>query len=568
MVCSRPGGVLRWFSPVTLALLLGPILAGILGTLLPALGYFPALGGKTFNADAWRRLAELPGLGTSVRLSLVTGLATTAVSLTLAVGFCAAWQGTQSFRFGQRLLAPLLAVPHVAVAFGVAFLLAPSGWLLRLFSPWATGFTRPPDWLTLQDPGGISLIVGLVVKEVPFLMTMILSALGQVDAERSRIIAASLGYGPITGWLKTIFPQVYPQIRLPVLAVLAYGISVVDVAVLLGPTTPAPLAVRLVRLFNDPELALRFTASAGACLQCAVVFTGILVWCGLERIVRSTGLRWVTTGQRLPRDAAARWIAAGAFFATALTVGAGLFAMALWAFATSWRFPDVWPQGLTVSNWQQHLEGLMVPSMNTLGVAVVSTLVALVLAVGVLECEARTGKRPWAGSLTVLYLPLVLPEVAFLFGAQILLVATGLDGRWATVAWVHFVFVFPYVFLSLADAYRAWDERYQRTAFGLGAWPTTVFLRIKLPMLLRPVATAAAVGFAVSIGQYLSTLLVGSGRFPTLTTEAVTLSSGGDYRVIGLFAIFQMTLPALAFATAVVLPSWRFRHRRGLGFHP
>jgi putative thiamine transport system permease protein len=83
-------------------------------------------------------------------------------------------------------------------------------------------------------------------------------------------------------------------------------------------------------------------------------------------------------------------------------------------------------------------------------------------------------------------------------------------------------------------------------------------------MLLRPVATSAAVGFAVSVDQYLPGILIGGGRYPTLTTEAVTLSSGGDYRVIGLFTLVQMSLPMLAYTTAALLPAWLFRHRSGM----
>jgi ABC-type uncharacterized transport system YnjBCD permease subunit len=36
------------------------------------------------------------------------------------------------------------------------------------------------------------------------------------------------------------------------------------------------------------------------------------------------------------------------------------------------------------------------------------------------------------------------------------------------------------------------------------------------------------VGFSVSIAQYLPTLWLGAGRIPTLTSEAVALSSGGE----------------------------------------
>ncbi|SQC94187.1 Inner membrane ABC transporter permease protein ynjC [Cedecea neteri] len=42
---------------------------------------------------------------------------------------------------------------------------------------------------------------------------------------------------------------------------------------------------------------------------------------------------------------------------------------------------------------------------------------------------------------------------------------------------------------------------------------------------IRPLLAALAVGFSVSIAQYLPTLYAGAGRFATVTTEAVALSS-------------------------------------------
>ena len=83
-------------------------------------------------------------------------------------------------------------------------------------------------------------------------------------------------------------------------------------------------------------------------------------------------------------------------------------------------------------------------------------------------------------------------------------------------------------------------------------------------MLVRPVLTAAAVGFAVSLGQYLPTIAIGAGRLPTITTEAVALASGGDRRIIGVYAFFQMVLPFTAFFIAAMVPTILFRNRRGL----
>ena len=126
------------------------------------------------------------------------------------------------------------------------------------------------------------------------------------------------------------------------------------------------------------------------------------------------------------------------------------------------------------------------------------------------------------------------------------------------------MFVLPYVFLALADPWRALDPRYARTAECLGLSPGQVLLRVKLPMLLRPILTAAAIGFAVSVAQYLPTLFAGAGRLTTLTTEAVGLAGGADRRVIGVYAFAQSILPLLAFAAALAVPAILFRKRAGM----
>jgi putative thiamine transport system permease protein len=73
-------------------------------------------------------------------------------------------------------------------------------------------------------------------------------------------------------------------------------------------------------------------------------------------------------------------------------------------------------------------------------------------------------------------------------------------------------------------------------------------------MLRRPILIASAIGFSVSCGMYLPSLYAGGGRIPTLITEAVTLSSSGDRRLIGIFAMLQTLLPLTAYAVAVIAP--------------
>jgi putative thiamine transport system permease protein len=457
-------------------------------------------------------------------------------------------------------------VPHAAAAFGVAFLIAPSGWIARALSPWATGWDRPPDLLLVQDPAGIALTLGLVTKEVPFLLLMALAALPQARADRHLALARTLGYGRVTGWLKVVFPAVYAQIRLPVYAVLAFSMSVVDMALILGPSTPPTLAVQTLRWMNDPDLTLRFRAAAAASLQLALVIAALVLWRLAEIAVGRLGRRWATGGGRgIPwAEAAARAAGLGLAALSASAVLAGLAGVGLWSVAADWTFPDALPGGLTLRSWARHGPGLAGPLAETLAIAAAATATALALAVACLEAEHRHGLSPGTRSLWLLYLPLLVPQIAFLFGLQTLAFWAGArDGRLPVIA-AHLVFVLPYVFLSLSGPWRAWDARHATVARALGASPARTLLAVRLPMMLRPLLTAAAVGFAVSVAQYLPTLQIGGGRVATLTTEAVALAAGGDRRLIGVTALAQTGAVVLPFAVALLVPRLVFRNRRAM----
>lgn len=564
----RPGcaplPALRLAPGVTLALFLGPIVAGLAGTLAPAFGWLPAIGGEAVTLAPWRGLFAWPGFAAALRVTLTTGFAATLLSLGIVVLFCAAAHGTALFRRAQGMIAPLLATPHAALAIGFAFLAAPSGMGARLVSPWMTGWTRPPDIATVNDAAGLALIAGLVLKEVPYLLLVTLAALNQVRAVQVLRAARTLGYGPVTAWLKVVFPLVYPQIRLPVYAVLAFSLSVVDVAMILGPGNPPTLSVLIVRWFSDRELSLWFPASAGALLLACIVGASIGLWRLGEVVAARAARGWLAGGARGGAGQGARIAGAALVTLIAALSLSSLLVLAAWSFAGPWRFPDALPRAWTTATWTGQVDALAGPARATIVIGAAATVLAVTLALLCLEAEDRFGLRARKRALLLLYLPLLLPQVSFLFGLQVMLVRAGLDGTAGAVVWAHLLFVLPYVFLTLADPWRAMDPRLARNAAALGAGPWRVFLAVKLPVMLRPVMIAAAVGFAVSVGQYLPTLFAGAGRIATLTTEAVTLAGGSDRRVVGAYALVQALLPLLAYAAALAVPALAWRNRRGL----
>lgn len=549
---------------LTLLAMLGPVVAGLYGTILPAFGHMPTVGAFGPNLDAFRALFEWPGLPSAIRLSLTTGLIATATSLLIVALITAGWSGTRAFLLLERMLSPLLSVPHAAAAFGIAFLIAPSGWLARFFSPWLTGWERPPDLLIVQDPWGIAMTLGLITKEVPFLLLMTLAALAQADAQRSTTVAQALGYQRMTGWLKTVFPRVYAQIRLPVYVTLAYAMSVVDVAVILGPNTPPTLAVQIVKWMSDPDLTMRLQAAAAAILQLGLVVGALAFWRFGEWLVERLGCRWVMAGRRSHGDGIIAGAALGLGMLSALAVLLGITVLAIWSFAAQWQYPNILPDALTTRSWMRHSSGTLEALGETTIIALVATAAAAILTIGCLEAEHRYGLRLTKRGLWLLYLPLLIPQVAFLPGLQTLFLSVGADMGRGPVMMAHLIFVLPYVFLSLADPYRAWDPRYGTIAGALGATPDRTLWRVRLPMLLRPLLTALAVGVAVSVGQYLPTLLIGGGRVATLTTEALALSSGGDRRAIGVYGLMQTGAALVPFAMALMVPAIVWRNRKGL----
>ncbi len=558
----------RYLLPVlpalTLLAMLGPVGAGLWGTFLPAFGHLPAAGLTGPSLDPFRDLFGWAGLPRAMMLSIGTGLLATVISLAIVMLVTAGWSGTRPFLMLERALSPLLAVPHAAAAFGLAFLIAPSGWLARLTSPGLTGWDRPPDLLIVQDSWGLAMTAGLIVKEVPFLLLITLAALGQADAQRSVRVAQALGYRRLTGWLKTVFPRVYAQIRPPIYVVLAYAMSVVDVAIILGPNTPPSLSVQIVKWMSHPDLAFRLEAAAGALLQLALVIGALVVWRIGETIVAALGRRWIASGARGKADAV---VAGGALVAgtfSALAVLLGLVVLAIWSFAGFWSFPAALPDEMTLRNWLRFGPGTLKALGETAVIAVTAAMIALILTIGCLEAEYRHNIRVSQRAVWLLYLPLLVPQTAFLPGLQTLMLNIGADvGRWPVML-AHLVFVLPYVFLSLADPFRAWDTRMGVIAAALGASPDRVLWRVRLPMLLRPVLTALAVGLAVSVGQYLPTLLIGGGRVATLTTEAVALASGGDRRAIGVYGLMQTGAALVPFALALLIPAIVWRNRKGL----
>lgn len=513
---------------------------------------------------AWQALAQHPLTLQALGYSLWTGLASTA----LAWAGCA-WLLCQGFvrRSLAKTLSALpvmLATPHAAFAIGLVFLISPSGWLLRLVSPGVTGLDWPPPWPTVQDPWGLGLIAALVAKELPFLLWTAATQLLRDDVHQrlaaEHHVAQTLGYTPGRAFWHVVWPQLAPRMAWPLFAVLAYGLTVVDMAIVIGPASPPTLAVQAWQWLQDADTATNAQgAAAGGLLALTVALCAALGLFASQWAVKPMQKAWRNQGKRgvegpHHKQKESQTGVAPLLWPLLALYGAVLLALAVGSVAGVWPFPRVWPQQWSMGAWHSVWSSRTTLG-HTLGLAVCASAVALVWAVAWLELAPRH----WDKALRpLLYLPLVLPTVLWVLGVYGLALHTQLEGRWAGLLLAHALAALPYVMLALSPAYQAFDPRYAQVSASLGHGPWRFVWGVKWPLLRRALAASAAVGFAVSVAQFVPTLYVGAGRFATVTTEAVTLASGGQRSLTSAYAWLQFLLPAGGFALA----AWVGRPRR------
>lgn len=573
--------VARW---CLLLLLCIPVLAGLVGVIFPALGYFPAIDANAFSTQVFATLFDLPDIWQMMWLSLFTGVGSTLLAVIAA--FCILATFYQSSLLGkiQGVLSPFLVFPHAAAAISLLFVVSPSGIFAatttRLNAYFSHAFTTPfvneisemalpaaNDGTLLYDGLGLSILIALSLKELPFILLMTLSVMSQPLVKKKLTgyvkVGTALGYSPTASFFKLVLPTIFSQIKLPLLAVLVFATSNVEIPLILGPNNPSTLAVAIMHWFNHIDLSMRLLASSAAVVQVAVSAVAVVLFLGIERLVAYTGKRSLSGGNRYFADTALRACGFTVMAVYIILICAVVYTVVVYSFAKQWHFPLLLPEGLTLLHWSTATSALTTPLINTLLLGVLVSTTSLVLVLFTLESEQLKPARVVASNAfsVSLFLPLLVPGVAFLYGLVWFQQLVFQNAVWFHTYIAHMVYVVPYVFLSMAVAYRKFDNRYAMVAQSLGKTPWQVFYHVKLPSLFSAIMVAWALGLAISFSQYLPTLLASGGTLPTVTTEAVASVSGSSTRLTAVYVIIQAVMPLIGFMIAWYMPAIATRRR-------
>jgi len=538
--------------------------------LLFLLAAVPILGGlalalqQGLQLSAWAALRDDPQTLPALLAAVWTGGISTLLAAMWAGCLLAVAFGNPAWTRLMRPLGAMLAVPHVAFAIGFLTLIAPAGWFARLLSPWATGWMDPPAWATSQDPWGFGLILVLALKEVPFLLWAAAAHLQQPQVSKRLLLelqwAQTVGYHRSTAWWRVVWPQLFPSLRLPLLAVFVYGLTVVDVSLVIGPAAPPTLAVLAWQWLQDADPATSAKGTAAACaLTLMAALSAWVVWAASRW---PYWRQWRSSGYRPAEPSGTgRSVLPALLFAPYVLVLMALLAGSLMGY---WPFPQLLPATWTPTAWAAVWDSSSTLA-NTLGLACASAATAWLWSVVWLEFSPPAWRKR---AQIVLLLPLLLPALLWVPGLHqwwlMLRLESLLPGLWIS----HSLACLPYVLLTLQGPYSGADPRIMQVAASLGHHRWQVLWQIKWPLLRAPLLASLAVGFAVSVAQYLPTLYIGAGRFPTVTTEAVAMASGGQRALMAAYAWLLWLLPALTFYLAwLVGKPLRFsavsRHNQG-----
>ncbi|QNP75400.1 ABC transporter permease subunit [Streptomyces roseirectus] len=204
----------------------------------------------------------------------------------------------------------------------------------------------------------------------------------------------------------------------------------------------------------------------------------------------------------------ARWAVWAVFLALFLP----LFALPLLvivgaSFATHWS--GVLPSGPTTANYRAATHGEALQALTTsLATATAASLLALAVGTWAALAAGALRRRRLMDALFVL--PVAVPSVVV--GLSVLVAFSKpplpLNGtRWIVIL-AHTVLVTAFAYQSVAAALTRLDPVYEQAAASLGARPSYVLWRVRLPLLLPSLTAAAGLCFALSMGELSATVML------------------------------------------------------------
>jgi spermidine/putrescine transport system permease protein len=120
---------------------------------------------------------------------------------------------------------------------------------------------------------------------------------------------------------------------------------------------------------------------------------------------------------------------------------------------------------------------------------------------------------------TLVFLPMIVPEVILGVSLLILFVTIGMKLGYTTIVISHVTFCFPFVMAAVQARLAGLDPSLEEAALDLGATPLQAFTKVLVPYLMPAIVSGALMTFTLSLDELIVTYFTASAGTRTLPLE-------------------------------------------------
>ncbi len=226
--------------------------------------------------------------------------------------------------------------------------------------------------------------------------------------------------------------------------------------------------------------------------------------------------------------------------------------LAVRAFATDWRYPNLAPEGWTLDWWHKvFADGQLSAAIaNSLTFAPLTVLVSAIVC---LPAAYAFGRHEFWGRkvfLVGLFATNAFPKMGLFAAMASLFYALNLMGTMVGILIVHVMGTVVFMTWIPAAAFGAVPRSLEEAARDAGASPLRVFFRITLPLALPGILVAAIMSFLASFDEAQGTYLIGYPDYVTMPTQMYTLVLNYPLQIAAVFSILLSVPSVLLLALA------------------
>jgi iron(III) transport system permease protein len=507
------------------------------------------------RGDAVATFVARPGEWGALWASVWISLASVALAGTIGIPLAFLFEWLEFP--GRKTLGSLIALPAVLPPFvGVIaflFLYGESGFVARAVQ--ALLRLRQAPW-RLQGAGAILLVHAYSMYVYFYLFAR--AGLAQLDASMLEA-AQALGAGRWATLRRVTLPLLRPSLAGAALLVFMTALGSFSAPYVFGGgfrvMTTQILATKL-----NAELPLAMVETVALALV-AVSALVLLRRAAGDDLVTALG-KGTAPRRHAIRRAGVRGLATSTGWLFALVLLLPHLTLALVSLVPygSWT-TEALPPVLSVGNYRRlfaEAERLR-PLVNSLWMACVSTLAAVVLALGAGALVGRRRADLWRRPIeALLTLPWALPATVFAVAlATTFSVHQPVALRWVLVGTVgllplaYLVRNLPLTGRAVLAGYRQLDPALDEAAASLGAGRWTTFRRVTLPLLRPALAAGGSLAFVAALGDFVTSIVLYTYDNRPISIEIMSSLRVSELGVAAAFGVILMLVSAVVLGLGV-----------------